>query len=184
MKKISEYREYELNREQFFQIITLSNGIWPHPVKSVDDLVKEAFEFANQNPDPWIRRFVIWEKSKAVAHARIFPRKIVTSKGELCNMALASVCVLEVKRGEGYGRLIVERVFQLLDESEFPLTLFQTGVPGFYRKLGAKNIPNRFYNSRNLSNPDSNPWWEENIMIYPESYDFPPGRVDLNGFGY
>jgi predicted N-acetyltransferase YhbS len=184
MKKVSEYKEFELSRDQFFQIIALSNGIWPHPNKTGNDLVTEAFDFAQKNPDPWIRRFVIWEKDQAVAHARVFPRKIITAKGELRIMALASVCVLEEKRGEGYGRLIVERVFRLLDESEFPLTLFQTGVPGFYRKLGAKNISNTFYNSQNLSNPASNPWWEKIIMIYPGSYDFPQGKIDLNGFGY
>lgn len=181
---VSEYKEFELTREQFHRILKLENKIWPHPAKSIDELASEAFDFAQKNPDPWIRQLVIWEKDQAIAHARIFPRTIITEKGALRIMALASVCVLEEKRGKGHGKLVVEQAFRRLDESEFSLVLFQTGVPGFYRKLGAKNISNTFYNSQNSSNPDKNPWWEANIMIYPESYDFPPGKVDLKGFGY
>lgn len=148
MEKVSEYREFELTREQFYEIAMLENGVWPHPVKSVAEQAREAFEFAGRNPDPRIRRFLVWEEERALAHTRIFPRTITTASGALEILALAGVCVLAEKRGEGYGRLIVERVFRVIDRSDFPLALFQTGVPGFYRKLGAKNISNQFYNSR------------------------------------
>jgi len=79
MNKISEFQEFELSEAQFYEIAALENGVWPHPVKSAADQAREAFEFARRHPDPWIRRFVVWEEGRALAHARIFPRTIITA---------------------------------------------------------------------------------------------------------
>jgi predicted GNAT family N-acyltransferase len=181
---ISEYRESELNRSQFYEIVSLTNSIWPHPERSLDELVDKAMTFAQRNRSDWIRRFVIWDHSRVIAHARVFPRDIVTKNQVLSILALAGVCVSEERRGEGIGKKLIKRVFQLVDESEFPCILFQTAVPDFYRKLDSRQVFNRFVNSQNESDPECNPWWEKNIMIYPEEYPFPEGRIDLNKPGY
>jgi predicted GNAT family N-acyltransferase len=181
---ISEYRESELNRTQLYEIVSLVNGIWPHPEKSVDEMVSNAITFAERNRIDWNRHFVIWDNTKAIAHARIFPREILPENQVLSILALADVCVFQERRGEGLGKKMIKKVFKLVDDSEFPFILFQTAVPEFYRKLCARKVSNRFYNSKNRADTESNPWWEENIMIYPASYNFPAGKIDLNGPGY
>ena len=58
--------------------------------------------------------------------------------------------------------------------------LFQTGVPDFYRQLGAARVRNRFINSL-AEDPRANPWWDEHVMIHPGDYPWPQGVVDLQG---
>jgi hypothetical protein len=71
-----------------------------------------------------------------------------------------------------------------VDGGEFPVALFQTAVPDFYTRLGSRSVSNRFVNSRNSEDPEANPWWDPNIMIYPADAAWPMGTIDLNGSGY
>ena len=80
--------------------------------------------------------------------------------------------------------MIARSAFERVDSQLFPISLFQTGVPNFYLKLGARVIDNRFVNSKNKAAPNENPWWDTSVMIYPSSYEWTEGTIDLNGSGY
>lgn len=127
---------------------------------------------------------LIWDNDELVAHAKIFPRVIFVGDQSLEVMALSGVCVSPVKRCEGLGRYLVKEAFGLIDQETYGVSLFQTGIPAFYKKFGAKEIGNKFYNSRNESDPRVDPWWDRFIMVYPGHYDWPEGSIDLNGPAY
>ena len=78
----------------------------------------------------------------------------------------------------------IEEAMQRVDQGEFPVSLFQTPKPGFYEKLGARKVNNRFVNSKNEQDPEADPWPAEHVMIYPTPYPWPEGVIDLNGPGY
>lgn len=184
MYAVRQYHEHEMNIGQYLKIMRLENTIWPHPKKSVAELAEEALVFSRQQSDNWVRRYVVWEAGDAIAHARIFPRKIITPESELKIMALAGVCVNQKIQGKGLGKSLMESVFHDITLSPFPISLFQTDVPGFYEKLGAKIVSNPFINSQKIAEPDANPWWGEYVMVYPDLANFPEGEIDLNGPGY
>jgi len=181
--RLVEHIDHQITYNQYLAIESLINSVWPHPTKTVEDLAKYAFGQAKLSDEKSVRT-VVWENDKALAHARIFPRTIVTQGGELTVAALAGVCVSEARRGDGLGKLVVENLFRKLAGLGFPITLFQTGVPEFYKKLGAKLVFNTFINSQHQSNPKANPWWDDYVMIYPADYMLPDGEIDLNGKGY
>ncbi|MDQ8184478.1 hypothetical protein QEH53_02755 [Pelagicoccus sp. SDUM812002] len=97
-------------------------------------------------------------------------------------LALAGVCSSPCDRGRGFGRQIVLDAFSRLCD-ETPWCLFQTGVPEFYKRLGAFTAENEFVN-RYAEDPQVNPWWEKSVMAYGFSRKWPEGRVDLCGVGY
>ena len=99
-------------------------------------------------------------------------------------MALSGVCVSPNKRGEGLGKKLILKAFKKIDNSDYKVCLFQTGIPLFYKKLGAKIINNRFYNNKDKENLQKNPWRDNYIMIYPNNYKWPNEDIDLNGPGY
>ena len=99
-------------------------------------------------------------------------------------IALSGVCVLPSYQGKGLGAEIVRRTFGRIHGGEFGVSLFQTTIPAFYKKLDATLVTNRFVNSRNKKDPDANPWNDEWVMMYPRTYSWPQGTIDLNGPGY
>lgn len=118
------------------------------------------------------------------AHALIFRREIFTSQGLLMVGALASVCVHPDYRGRGWGADVVRAAFDYLPELGVEVSLFQTGVPGFYEKLGSRVVTNRFFDGTRADGLRENPFWETCQMIYPASFAWPDGEIDLNGAGY
>jgi predicted N-acetyltransferase YhbS len=119
-----------------------------------------------------------------VAHGLTFERPVITGAGEISVMALSGVCVLPNYQGKRLGAEIVRRAFGRLHGGEFEVSLFQTTIPAFYEKLGAISVTNRFVNSRNKTHPDTNPWHDPWVMIYPRSHSWPQGQIDLNGPDY
>jgi GNAT superfamily N-acetyltransferase len=99
-------------------------------------------------------------------------------------MALSGVCVWPSYQGRGLGAEIVRRAFGRIDAGEFAVSLFQTTIPAFYEKLGATSVTNSFANSRHKEHGSTNPWRYDSVMIYPKSYPWPEGPIDLNGPGY
>ncbi|BCM88957.1 hypothetical protein IAD21_00799 [Abditibacteriota bacterium] len=120
---------------------------------------------------------------EVLAHALIFRREILTTQGSLPIGALATVCVHPDYRGRGWGEAVVRAALGVMPEMAIAVSLFQTGVPQFYEKLGARIVNNRFFNGQN---PDdsSNPFWDLEEMIYPAAFPWPEGDIDLNGEGY
>jgi predicted N-acetyltransferase YhbS len=188
---VSTYLDANLTEAQALAIVTLVNSVWPTPDKALTELVqelrgsgREMAAIGSEKTSEARLHFVVWEEDRAIAHAVTFPREISTPRAALSAMGLASVCVDPDRRGQGLGAAVARSAFQLVDGGSFPLSLFQTGVPGFYIKLGARTVTNRFVNSANAADPERNPWWEKYVMIYPAHYAWPEGTVDLNGPGY
>ena len=183
MHEVSKHVDWELTEDQALAIVTLVNGIWPSEDKTIQEMV---LDLLTRSPkiDCDSVRYVIWDGDQAVVHARTFARRILTPEGAIEEMALAGVCVHPNCRGGGLGAMIARSAFERVDNQLFPISLFQTGVPDFYLKLGARVIDNRFVNSKNKAAPNENPWWDTHVMIYPSSYGWTEGTIDLNGPGY
>jgi predicted N-acetyltransferase YhbS len=190
MLSITEHHDSDLSREEIVAVVSLVYRFWPSKDKTIDEVVDDFPEAGKRHTAsyPQVRlpslRYLVWDKDNAVAHARTFERPLTTSAGEISVMALSGVCVLPSYQGRGLGAEIVRRAFGRIHAGEFAVSLFQTTIPAFYEKLGATLVTNRFVNSRNKIHPDANPWHDEWIMIYPKSYAWPEGTIDLNGPGY
>ena len=70
-----------------------------------------------------------------IAFAESFPItiKIVNKEAEV--MGIGGVCVDPMHRGKKLGALIVNEAFSRVKNGEYPLCIFQTGVPNFYEEL-------------------------------------------------
>jgi len=193
-KSILVYKKYEISKHlssnltesQALAIITLIDSVWPQRDKTVAEMVKDLLATSAElsSPDSDSERIVVWEEGQAIALSHTFTREIFAPEGSIKTMALADVCVDPTRRGEGFGAQVARRAFGRVDSGVSPVSLFQTEVPDFYVKLGAKVIGNRFVNSKNDDDPRANPWWDPHVMIYPADYSWPAGQIDLNGAGY
>ena len=129
------------------------------------------------------RIFCLREDGKILSQSRIFPRTIATPRGPLTVMGLGAVCTAHAARGRGLGAILMRETFKLVDSEDFVCSLFQTCVPSFYDRLGARVIINRIVNSLG-ADPGARPFWDPTIMVYPKTYDWPEGTIDLLGPGY
>jgi len=123
-------------------------------------------------------------EGRVVASASGFSRTVFYAGGSLKLLALASVCTHPDFRHRGLGAEVVRRVLALVDKGQYPLALWQTGVPDFYEKMGARLVTNRFINSKHPTDTEKNPFWDKFIMIYPSDAFWPEGTIDLNGLAY
>ena len=183
---LSQHTEKELTESQVWSIVSLIQSVWPNVDKTIVETVAECMDRASVDraADSNSKRFVLWEDDQAVAHALTFEREIFTTGGSLKQMGLAAVCVAESRRDEGLGAQVMRKAFEQVDNGVWPVSVFQTPVPGFYEKLGGRIVDNEFVNSKNEENPQANPWWVGEVMIYPAEFPWPEGRIDLNGGGY
>lgn len=184
MLDILAYPHTKLSEREATAILSLINNVWPSKEMSLAELVAEWLMGRSEVASRGSLHFVIWEESRVIAYANTFARQIHTSAGVLSVMGLSGVCVESTRRGKGLGKAIVRRAFEQVDGGLFPVSLYQTGVPLFYEALGARIVHNRFVNSKNIDNPQANPWWDQCVMIYPARYDWSDGPIDLNGGGY
>jgi len=174
-------RPSELIETDALALARLLQVVWP---QAVEDVEQYAIGLRQESPDrPDNRNHIIWEAGKPIAAAQTFARTIHFAGQSLTVLALARVCAEPTQQGRGLGAQIVRRAFEPVDSGRYALSLYQTGVPGFYEKLGAKRVDNEFFNAK-ADNPDESPWWNDYIMIYPGIADWPAGRIDLNGPGY
>ncbi|MFP4542240.1 MAG: GNAT family N-acetyltransferase [Opitutales bacterium] len=157
--------------------------IWPP--REPRDPYRVDFE-ARTDSRPCRRLHTLWDGATAVAHAESFARTVSLPTGAHTVLALASVCTAPAQRGAGHGRAVTLAAFARVDDGEFPLALFQTPVPEFYRRLGAGVVGNTFCNRLHPTAPGASPWWDETVMIYPANAPTWPreGAVDLRGPGY
>lgn len=135
-------------------------------------------------PDDQRRRlFLIRDGAMIIATSQLIPRQIKTTAGPLVVLGLASVKTHPDFRERGLGRAVVRAALEYVDSGRFGVSLFQTGVPGFYQKLGCGEVDNPFVNSRG-HDPGERPWWQRHAMIYPAAFDWPCGTIDLLGPGW
>jgi predicted N-acetyltransferase YhbS len=158
-------------------IIELLHRVWPPAVGAAPSNLEATLEGWRMQESA---HFVVADENRVFAHAMMFGREVFTSRGPLRVGALAAVCVHPDFRGRGLGADVVRAAFDFLPELSVEASLFQTGVPQFYEKLGSRVVANRFFSG---ANPE-NPFWDACQMIYPASFDWPDGPIDLNGAGY
>jgi hypothetical protein len=160
-------------------IVELVRSIWPSK-DGVEHSPEEEIElfFANR---PEEHHIILKCNHILCGYARVFLREIMIGDNVYRNCALACVCVNESHRMNGYGHRIVRRAFELVDMKHYDCSLFQTGVPEFYQKLGARVINNTCVNSLD---DNSNPWWDKFIMIYPSFVETENCIIDIKGKGY
>lgn len=180
MKQVVHDARRGLSPEEAQALLGLLHRVWPG--KEPDAAAAERY--ATRLRDNETRQHaVFWEEGAPIAHALTFRRRIFTEAGPLEVLALAGVCVEPGRRREGFGEAIVRQALCRLEGGDYSVALFQTGVPEFYQRLGARLVPNRFIN-RQAEDAEANPWWEPHVMIYPADATWPEGVIDLNGGGY
>lgn len=135
-----------------------------------------------------LRRFVIWQDGagpRALAHALTFERVVYSERGALTVAALGAVCVDGALQGRGLGACVTAAAFaQVANNPAVVGALFQTGVPGFYEKLGCRVVANRFVDRLTAVDPDADAFWERCVMVYPADLAWPVGVIDLGGPGF
>ncbi len=161
--------------------IALEYATWPTKKPDLRSEAEKVWTYRNRSVG---RQAFFAFDQKLLGYAEIFPRVIHTGKGSIKIMGLGSVCVDLEARGSGLGRKLVEACFDVVDKSNADVCLFQTGVPDFYKKFNGKCVNNVFVNRTDPDDPDKNPFWDDYVMIYPSSYNWPSGIIDLNGKGY
>ena len=189
MFAIHAYRDADLSREQIRAVVSLLNSIWSNKDKTLDELTDAFIDAAQAKEQPGDkkavpRRFIIWEENQAIAHANTFERTLLTADGPIPVMALSGVCVAATHRGRGLGEAISRKALDRVDRGDFALALFQTPVPAFYARLGARTVDNRFVNSTHEQDPEAYPWIALHVMIYPKHHPWPDGVIDINGPRY
>lgn len=182
MHKIEKFLPGTISTDLILKITKLKQKVWPenHPPGKPDEVIIREYREKKKLSTCYLIR----ESGKVIASGEIFPRTIYANDDKIEVMALAAVCVQPERQGEGLGKKIVLEAFNLIRDGIYDVSLFQTDVPDFYKKLGARTVTNRFFNSKAVNNPDSNPWWGSDVMIYPSTYSWPQSDIDLNGSGY
>lgn len=177
--RLDSYCEYSAAEQTAMKALT--DVVWPSLPGSVPP------EMTPEEERPSRIVATVWGGAgRLTALSESFARRIVPpgSDRETDVLALASVCVPPDCRGRGMGEAVVRAQFARVDRGEFPVALWQTSVPDFYRKLGARVVENRFRNGLHPSDPEKSPFWDKFAMVYPVDVFWPDGVVDLKGFGF
>ena len=191
MAEVTTYSEADLTDREIEAIVTLTNSVWPKDRLTLKNRIQQAVSLVRSPDRAKVNpvRFVVWDNEQVIAHAAIFDRLVHVldvndqSTRSVRVLALAGVCSDPSRRGQGLGLAVVNAAFEKLSRDR-PVSLFQTGVPQFYEKLGGRIVDNRFVNLLDTTEPQANPWWDEHVMIVPGNQAWPTGKIDLNGAGY
>lgn len=182
----------KLSWELSLAAATMINAVWPKDDVSLEDYARIL---RNERPHPYVqdvpeaKRIVFWEEEagsvRVLAHAYSFARVVtcLANSQSYRLLALASVCVSPEARGRGLGRDAVQEVFKRVSTEDFHGSLFQTGIPAFYEKLGAKQVRHEWINTVPVASERYAKWWEPAIMIWPATAAWPHDgtTLDLNG---
>ncbi len=179
--ELINYSPEDLTKGQILALSDLLDRTWPERVKELTEEQKIEKFYARH---PKKTCHCVFEGNELIAYAESFPLTIKMVNKEVGVMGLGGVCVDHMHRGMGLGALLVKDAFLRIQNEEFPLCLFQTGVPEFYEKLDCKVIENKVINSKNESDPNANPFWDDYAMIYPSTFLWPSGTIDILGPGF
>jgi len=185
MTRIQRYLTSEMSDQELKAVFDIlwQTWTWKNPYEvAYLNFKSKALENARIGSDRL--RFVVWEGNQVIAHAGIFAREVHTEHRSIRLGALTAVCTHSDYRIQGFGAKVVRAALKLVDNGTFPVSLWMTTVPEFYKKLGARIVENTWSNSQNTENPTADPWPDEQKMIYPANYAWPTGRIDLNGPAY
>ncbi len=104
--------------------------------------------------------------AEVISVARTFEHTVDLAGTPQRVIALASVCSHPDRRGEGWGNAVVEAA--LSSASPTVPALFQTGVRGFYERLGSAVIANPI----TTSVPDVDAFTDTWVMVHPGRADW------------
>lgn len=171
-----------MDRATVRAVLGLIDETWPPEgdVRPAAERVEAAV--VAWEPSPSVCRFLVREGGRVVAHAAAGVRTIGTGEGNQEVVTLAGVCVAADRRGRGLGAVVVRRAFA--EAGPGRVVLFQTGVPEFYRKLGAREVGNPFFHRPGPGAERVRPWWDPHVLVWPADASWPDGPVDLRGPGY
>ncbi len=157
--------------------LTLTRIVWPPKEMHVERVEKQRIEEPRIPGDRW---HVVRQENRVVAVSRSFPRVIAEGSGRRFSiLALASVCTHPDHRHAGLGRSVVAAAWSRLSP-DLPVCFFQTGVPAFYEKQGARVVDNLIRNGKE----GAKAFWDPYAMIYPASAPWPETPIDLLGPGW
>ena len=164
------------------EIVVLQNLVWPSKEQSLEQRIEKALAETTPNTD--VKSQVIWhvvrDGSRLLAICQSFRRVVATEAGQRFPvLAIASVVAHPEFRGRGHAKAAVRTAWTRLSP-EFPASFFQTGVPGFYERIGARRVSNRIYDSTGADCA----FWEPHAMIYPANAPWPHEAIDLLGRGW
>lgn len=180
----------DVDRSLAREALRLWSVVWPKAVHgNLEEATDEYHSRTTDGASPLSvggQLHFVERSGRLVAASQTFTREIrfEDSGQSLTVLALAGVCSHPESRGLGLGAQVVKSAFARLGAEAIELSLFQTGVPNFYRKLGSRVVENAFFNSLSEVDVNASPWWDERVMIHPASARWPHGRVDLRGPGY
>jgi hypothetical protein len=164
------------------EIVILQNLVWPSKDQSLEQRIEKALTEPTPNTD--VKSQVIWhivrEDGALMAISQSFRRVVATESGKRFPvLALASVVARPEFRGRGYAKAAVRTAWARLGP-EIPVSFFQTGVPAFYERIGARLVSNRIYDSTGADCA----FWEPHAMIYPAAAPWSGEGIDLLGRGW
>lgn len=163
------------------EVNELTDLIWPQTKPNHYTSESRIQDFIDRNPKKTCH-FIYFDE-ELIGYAESFPRLVRVDRQEVTILGLGAVCVHPEFKRKGLGALLVRAAFERIDKQEFAVALFQTAVPGFYEKLNCKIINNKIINSLG-ENPDSNPFWDPYVMIYPRQFIGFQTEIDLLGPGF
>lgn len=176
---ILESPHHEICDSDKQSIIMLIRNTWPPKEGPVITMEDDMIKFFGSEPDE--RHIFLKSENKIIGYAKTFTRDIQIGHKNILNCALACVCVDGKFRKNGYGKLIVQKALSAVDSNQYECSLFQTAVPEFYEKVGAKRIYNKCIVSKDNS---ANPWWDPYVIIYPQKFLLKEEVIVLLGKGY
>jgi len=125
------------------------------------------------------------EDGRLLACAQSFIRVVSHSGGvRMRVLGLGGVACAMESRGRGWGKAVVIAALRRLQDYEgINHFLFETAIPSFYEKLGARRIDKALVVN---STGNGVAFEDEYVMIFPVHGDkpWPKGEVDLLGPGY
>jgi predicted GNAT family N-acyltransferase len=169
----------EIEHSDRILIVKLIRETWPPKENEIVTLEEDLEKIFGYKPEE--KHIFVKNNRQICGFAKIFFREIKIGEKLIRNMALACVCVKKDLRKGGIGKTIVKKAFEAVDNKEFDCSLFQTAVPEFYEKIGARKIMNKCINSYKNN---ENPWWDPNVIIYPGNFKIGEAVIDLMGDGY
>lgn len=179
--KIQQIPNVDVPDAMVLEAIALENATWPTKPLNTKTATEQIAAYRSRSEN---RQAFFAREEQLLGYAEVFPRTIFTESGSLIVWGLGSVCVAKESRGLGLGRKIAEACFRAVDKSDTDVCLFQTGVPDFYKKLNCQLVSSTFIDKTNIDAPGKNPFWDDYAMIYPATFNWPAGIIDLNGKGY
>ncbi len=172
----------DVKTEVMDQVIGLVDQTWPDSIPHDKTQTQRRGDFLKRNKGKQCH--IIFDNEKVVGYAESFQRTVRANTKAIKLLGIGVVCVSTDYRGQGLGEDLIRVCFGRVNHGEFPVCLFQTGVPEFYSKYNCKEVSNQFVDSTNTENPTQNPFWDPHVMIYPAHYDWPTETIDLHGRGY